>query len=166
MPGLLADGVADDAWPYRSPFRHHWAADVPGFGGGVPHHHPRQAGGGGVNRDWMHLANCRDYPNPDDFFPTTVGVGANKQVQRVIQVCAGCPVIAECLQYQEATGSTFGVWGGRMVRTRVWGSTNAMPIHGTEAMYRRHQRRGERPCEACRQAASRARDLRSRRGTA
>ncbi len=28
------------------------------------------------------------------------------------RICAGCPVIAECLSYAVTTGQRFGVWGG------------------------------------------------------
>ena len=62
---------------------------------------------------WMSSALCRERP-PAMFFPSD-GVG----VQAAKQVCANCPVRAECLEYALANHIEHGVWGGASERERL-----------------------------------------------
>jgi WhiB family transcriptional regulator, redox-sensing transcriptional regulator len=34
------------------------------------------------------------------------------------KVCATCPVIIECAEYRERSGTEFGMWGGQMTKRR------------------------------------------------
>jgi WhiB family redox-sensing transcriptional regulator len=61
---------------------------------------------------WTQHAKCRSV-DPDLFFPER---GENTEAAK--QVCAGCPVQAECLEYALATTQKFGVWGGTSERER------------------------------------------------
>lgn len=71
---------------------------------------------------WRDEAACRDYPNADLFFAT--GESGAADVARAKAICAGCPVVAECLVYAVETAQTYGVWGGmdaderRLIRRR------------------------------------------------
>ena len=47
-----------------------------------------------------------------------------------------------------------------MAASRRWADIDLRP-HGTTAAYKRHYRRGEQPCEACRQAQSRYNERRN-----
>ena len=86
-----------------------------------------------------------------------------------------CPVKQECLEYAlQVPGPTVGVWGGTTERERraikrkmmeYNPDTPAKPIvvnvkrpmrHGTAQGYEQHRRRKEQPCDACKEAHSRA----------
>lgn len=59
---------------------------------------------------WMEHASCsRD--TADHFFPPTGRPGLNAQSEAK-QICAACPVRAECLQHALDHNETVGVWGG------------------------------------------------------
>lgn len=55
---------------------------------------------------WHHHAACRATGN-EPFFRTR-----GHTITAARQVCAGCPVQAECRAYATATHQRFGVWGG------------------------------------------------------
>ena len=61
---------------------------------------------------WMQLGNCHRH-DPDVFFPSD-GVG----VIRAQQICATCPVQAECLDHTLTNHIEHGVWGGASERQR------------------------------------------------
>ena len=48
--------------------------------------------------DWRRRAACRDV-DPELFFPPGNGLVARAQTERARAVCAGCPVVAECLSF-------------------------------------------------------------------
>lgn len=105
------------------------------------------------DRDWMVRAICREY-DPEMFAP----LPRDKWLrQRAIDVCGLCPVLAECRAYASRIGATYGVWGGEFINdpsrfhTDSGGGYKLQP-HGTLAAYRRHYRRGEKPCTACKSA--------------
>lgn len=109
-----------------------------------------------MNLDWHAEAACRDHPDPDMWFP---GPGVSRRAQRAVEICQSCPVQIECAQHAADHGEGFGIWGGRIkfepvAVTRRWDPLTLKPC-GTEAAYVRHLRRGERPCQACRDAHSR-----------
>jgi WhiB family redox-sensing transcriptional regulator len=59
-----------------------------------------------VRLDWKLKAACRDL-DTSLFFPDSEADAAPAQ-----EVCAGCPVRAECLEFALATRQHDGVWGG------------------------------------------------------
>jgi WhiB family transcriptional regulator, redox-sensing transcriptional regulator len=65
----------------------------------------------GVEVRWQHDAACKDAPDPDVFFP-----GKTASAEAAKQVCAGCPVIGDCLEFALATmpapDRDHGVYGG------------------------------------------------------
>lgn len=61
---------------------------------------------------WMERASCADMPC-DLFFPVD-----RDGVVRVQQVCAGCPVTVQCLEYALRHRVDHGVWGGCSERKR------------------------------------------------
>ncbi len=63
-------------------------------------------------RSWQRLANCLGV-DPDLFFPER-GVSTREAKE----VCRGCVVRSECLDYALANGEKFGIWGGLSERER------------------------------------------------
>src|ERR1700740_477681 len=57
-------------------------------------------------RAWQDYANCLGV-DPDLFFPER---GASTKEAK--EVCRGCVVREECLEYALANGEKFGIWGG------------------------------------------------------
>ena len=68
-----------------------------------------QTPGGG---DWQDLGNCLGV-DPELFFP---GRGASTKEAK--EVCAGCIVKVDCLEYALSNGEKFGIWGGASERER------------------------------------------------
>jgi WhiB family redox-sensing transcriptional regulator len=75
------------------------------------HTHPTQ--------DWRDRAACRDAvtgPDNDPFFePDTreTPLSAARRELAALELCEGCPVRAEGLDYAVTSGQAHGVWGGR-----------------------------------------------------
>ena len=61
---------------------------------------------------WQRKANCMGV-DPDLFFPER---GASTREAK--EVCRGCVVRLECLEYALANGEKFGIWGGMSERER------------------------------------------------
>ncbi len=61
---------------------------------------------------WREHANCLGV-DPELFFPER-GVSTKEAKE----VCRGCEVRVECLEYAIANGEKFGIWGGRSERER------------------------------------------------
>ena len=61
---------------------------------------------------WMSLAECKGM-DPDLFFPER---GASTREAK--EVCRGCVVREDCLEYALANGEKFGIWGGLSERER------------------------------------------------
>src|SRR3954462_15752413 len=59
------------------------------------------------DRSWQDQANCLGV-DPDLFFPER---GASTREAK--EVCRGCVVRLECLEYALQNGEKFGIWGGR-----------------------------------------------------
>jgi WhiB family redox-sensing transcriptional regulator len=73
---------------------------------------------------WRAQAACSDV-DPDLFFPVGVTGPAVSQIAAAKEVCAGCPVAAECLEFAISTNQEYGIWGGtseeeRRVLRRKW----------------------------------------------
>jgi len=62
--------------------------------------------------DWQGKANCMGV-DPDLFFPER---GASTREAK--EVCRGCVVREDCLEYALANGEKFGIWGGLSERER------------------------------------------------
>ena len=98
------------------------------------------------------------------FFGHMVIGPTDEQIARARQVCALCPVSAECLEAAlEAPQNPHGVWAGttederRPIRRERHGGLglNRLREHGTSAGYQAHLRAGEEACWECRDAHSR-----------
>jgi WhiB family redox-sensing transcriptional regulator len=61
---------------------------------------------------WQDFANCLGV-DPDLFFPER---GASTREAK--EVCRGCVVREDCLEYALANGEKFGIWGGMSERER------------------------------------------------
>jgi WhiB family transcriptional regulator, redox-sensing transcriptional regulator len=66
----------------------------------------------GRDRAWQRQANCMGV-DPDLFFPER---GASTREAK--EVCRGCVVREDCLEYALANGEKFGIWGGLSERER------------------------------------------------
>ncbi len=65
-----------------------------------------------VETSWQGLANCLGV-DPDLFFPER---GASTREAK--EVCRGCVVRDDCLEYALRNGEKFGIWGGMSERER------------------------------------------------
>lgn len=61
---------------------------------------------------WQNFANCLGV-DPNLFFPER---GASTREAK--EVCRGCVVQDECLEFALSNGEKFGIWGGRSERER------------------------------------------------
>lgn len=102
---------------------------------------------------WQTEAACKTRRDLD-WFPAR---GVNITPHR--EVCAGCPVNAQCLAEALSRGSheDFGVWGGtgqierRAIRRKNRTSRSA-PQCGTRSGYARHMKWHEPACDECKAA--------------
>jgi WhiB family transcriptional regulator, redox-sensing transcriptional regulator len=62
--------------------------------------------------DWFQRAACIGC-DPDLFFPER-----GEHTRPAKEVCRGCPVREECLEFALATVEKFGIWGGTSERER------------------------------------------------
>lgn len=62
--------------------------------------------------NWEKLANCLGV-DPDVFFPSP---GASNREAK--EICRGCVVREDCLEYALDTGKKFGIWGRTSERER------------------------------------------------
>jgi WhiB family redox-sensing transcriptional regulator len=89
-------------------------------------------------RDWWRSAACREM-DPELFFPVGArGPGAG-EIDRAKEVCAGCRVRRQCLQYALATHQMHGVWGGTTEDERQ------LRVRREREMEQRKQRKVMRP---------------------
>ena len=100
---------------------------------------------------WAASGACRGAP-VGVFYPS-VAEGDNSAQAR--QICAGCPVRAECLVWAIQCDEPAGIWAGfdeddrRHIARRF--RPHLIPVidHGTEAGHAAHHRHGIPPCKAC-----------------
>jgi WhiB family redox-sensing transcriptional regulator len=64
------------------------------------------------DRAWQQFANCLGV-DPDLFFPER---GASTREAK--EVCRGCVVRDDCLEYALTNSEKFGIWGGMSERER------------------------------------------------
>ena len=65
-----------------------------------------------LDTSWKDLSNCLGV-DPDLFFPER---GASTREAK--EVCRGCEVRVDCLEYALQNGEKFGIWGGMSERER------------------------------------------------
>ena len=68
----------------------------------------------GIEAGWQIRAACRG-PHASVFYPPThFERRKDKRLreQRAKQICAGCPVVEECLSYALGMREQHGIWGG------------------------------------------------------
>ena len=115
--------------------------------------------------DWIINALCRTEGHPDLWFPDHAG--ARIEAARAKAICRRCDVQPLCLDDALARNESQGVWGGvhfgqtkSVVRDEMRRLRGVDMIrsfeHGTESGAKSHEREGEKPCPACRNAASAA----------
>jgi len=66
----------------------------------------------GGRQDWQSRANCMGV-DPELFFPER-----GSSTREAKEVCRGCVVKSECLEFAIANGEKFGIWGGMSERER------------------------------------------------
>ena len=64
------------------------------------------------DKSWQNYANCLGV-DPDLFFPER---GASTREAK--EVCRGCVVSEDCLEYALSNSEKFGIWGGMSERER------------------------------------------------
>ena len=110
---------------------------------------------------WTDSALCAQIGDHDTFFPDNGSSSAEAK-----RICGMCEVSTECLTYAiRAPYAIHGVWGGTTEKERrdlrrrhgIAPPREDRLDHGTAAGARAHQRRGERPCSRCLEAAAMAR---------
>lgn len=64
-------------------------------------------------RDWRDDAACRAH-DPEKFFPegSPDSPGYIRQAAKAVEVCTGCTVRPECLDFAMTTRGESGIWGG------------------------------------------------------
>jgi len=65
-----------------------------------------------LDTSWQEFSNCLGV-DPDLFFPER---GASTREAK--EVCRGCVVREDCLEFALANGEKFGIWGGMSERER------------------------------------------------
>ncbi len=68
--------------------------------------------------EWLRRAACVD-EDPELFFPVGTAGPALRDTEAAKDVCARCPVSAQCLAFALELGQTSGVWGGTGEEERV-----------------------------------------------
>ena len=66
-----------------------------------------------MSASWIRRAACRGMPAAP-FYPPPGGA-----VAAALEVCARCPVRAECDRHARAVGEEYGIWGGRTETDRA-----------------------------------------------
>ena len=67
---------------------------------------------GAAGGDWKSKANCMGV-DPDLFFPER-----GMSTREAKEVCRGCVVQGDCLEFALENGEKFGIWGGMSERER------------------------------------------------
>ncbi len=63
--------------------------------------------------EWQYKGACREV-DPETFFSPDAERGPRRTARETAakQLCARCPVVAECLRHALAVREPYGVWGG------------------------------------------------------
>ena len=65
----------------------------------------------GTATNWRSAGACLS-ADPDLFFPISSAGPAERQIARAKQICAGCGVRRECLEFALSQDQIYGIWGG------------------------------------------------------
>jgi len=79
--------------------------------------------------DWRATGACLS-ADPDLFFPIATGFLAGRQITEARQICAGCRVRQQCLDFAVRTGETHGIWGGTTPEERISARQRRPRRHG------------------------------------
>ena len=74
--------------------------------------------------DWRAAGACLS-ADPELFFPIPQSAIADRQISRALQVCAGCAVRQQCLDFAMQTAEAHGIWGGTTPEERIRARRNA-----------------------------------------
>ena len=55
---------------------------------------------------------------PDAFFPEDLGTGETQGRKMARELCQGCPLRLQCLEYALEAKEPFGIWGGMTTKER------------------------------------------------
>lgn len=108
-----------------------------------------------ADEEWESQALCAQ-TDPEAFYPDKGG--STKQAK---DICLGCPVRLECLQYALDRDERFGIWGGlsererRRLKRRQLAAPVFSKLCGTLEGIEKHQRHHEQMCLPCRTVARR-----------
>jgi WhiB family transcriptional regulator, redox-sensing transcriptional regulator len=72
---------------------------------------------GSNDHAWRSDAACLD-EDPELFFPEGESERYQRQIEAALEVCAACPVSAECLDYALDADQRTGIWGGTTAEHR------------------------------------------------
>lgn len=125
--------------------------------------------------NWLDQSACAEIgPGLWDDQPVEGPRQKERREESAKAICAGCPVKSACLAHAVAHRMRGGIWGGLTEAERD--ATAPAPVAvpeppqtscgkaiGTDAGMRRHSRRHEPGCTACRAAASQAKAERKAR---
>jgi len=63
--------------------------------------------------DWQLEAACRGMDSSTFFHPTEEHrVARQRRINAAKEICASCPVLADCRSYALRTREAYGIWGG------------------------------------------------------
>lgn len=87
-------------------------------------HDPAETESPSVNPDagalaWRHLGSCRGYPAQWWETALTKDKQGGRNNQVAIDICHGCPVRRQCLEYGLRTRSMGFIWGGVVLSQRL-----------------------------------------------
>lgn len=68
--------------------------------------------------DWMARGLCHQQGNLDICYPEGAGRVGARGTQQAKELCASCPVVADCLAWALDRQERHGVWGGLSERER------------------------------------------------
>jgi WhiB family redox-sensing transcriptional regulator len=105
-----------------------------------------------TDQNWREWAACFGL-DPEQFFPAPSG--HPDRAAEAKRVCAGCPVRELCLADALANADMHGVRGGKTADERLKLRRRAhrrKATCGNRGGYVAHRKRGEQPCDPCREA--------------
>jgi WhiB family redox-sensing transcriptional regulator len=91
-----------------------------------------------TREDWRAAGACAT-EDPDLFFPISDRQAGARQTQRALQICAGCQVRRQCLEFALRTRNKDGIWGGTTAEERIRALQGATT---PASLYQRTQRSG------------------------
>ncbi len=122
-----------------------------------------------TDHTWRDHAACRGH-DPELWFPDNKTAQGRAQAAQALSICRTCPVQPDCGAEARRLGDVYGIWGGTRIPQQQALHHYRTPLPpdglapcGTPAAYRRHQRAGDPPCTACRNANTRYYQDRHRR---